>query len=207
MGNQHGGEVQACRRAEQPADEDKHQHQRDTGDDIRVNHRDVSHGVEGCMVKLVSKSVHPHSSSSAENGGDHRCTESQHQGIAHGTQGFRIFKQLFVPVEREPGKDGEAFARIEGKEQQDRDGSEEENHDQSRIDFRSGFHLRLPPFRLLPACWLRAATAPCTQAGSPLESGQSPLQNAGCLLHTGLQLHHRSGKTCRFQASGKYKTC
>ena len=59
MCNEHGRKIQTCRRTEQSPDENKHQHERNTRDDIGINHRDVRYRIIGCTNILAAEPVNP----------------------------------------------------------------------------------------------------------------------------------------------------
>ena len=141
MSDEHGGKIQARRRAEKAADEHEHQHERDTGDDIGVHHGDVRHGVHRSAKRAIAQLVYPDCGSGAHDGGDKGSGGREDKGVAHGTEGLRIAEELTVPVEREAGEHGKALRLVEGEHEQDRDRREEEDHNDRGIYLCGRFHF------------------------------------------------------------------
>ena len=155
--DEHGPEVQAGGGAEEPADEDEHEHEGDAGDDVGVDHGDVRDGVAGGAQGPGAQAEDAHGGGGAHDGGHGGGGEGEDQGIAHGGEGLGVTEELAVPVEGEALHDGEALGGVEGEDEEDGDGGEEEEHDQGRVDFGGGFHRGRPPFTRRPGCWRSAA--------------------------------------------------
>ena len=116
------------------------------------------------MINTVAELIHADGCSRPQNSGNRRSTERKNQSVADRAQCFRIFKKLFVPVEGKPGKNGKAFAGIEGEHKQNGNRREEKNHDKSGINFRCGFHFSPPSLKQRNACSPCAAETPCKPA-------------------------------------------
>ena len=141
VGDEHGEKAQACRRAEQAADKDEHQHQRDAGDDIRVRHGDVCDGVHHGPVPFRAQLVDADGGCGADDGGDGRSRGGQQQGVFDRFQGIAVPQQLPVPVQGETGEDRQALALVKREDQQDDDGREQEAEDDAAVNFGRKLHL------------------------------------------------------------------
>ena len=113
MRNQHGPEVQTGRRTEQSPDKHEHQHQGDTSDDIRVDHRNICYGIHGCAHCLVPKPVNAHRCRRTHDGGNDGSRKRQDQRITDSPQSLRIPEEFPVPVEAAAGKYTQAFRFVE----------------------------------------------------------------------------------------------
>ena len=162
--DQHRPEAQTGGGAEEAADKDEHEHQRDAGDDIRIDHRDVGHGVHQRAQIPAAQLVDADRGGGAHDRGDQGSAHGEEQRVAHGAERVRVTEQLAVPVKREAGENRKALGLVEGEDQQDRDGREEEEHHERGIEAGERFHFHAKASsqtaaRLFAARWATAMQA------------------------------------------------
>ena len=123
-------------------------HQRNTGDDLRVDHRQIAHRVDhplGALFHTADADGGHH----AQNGGHGRRKEGDQQAEPERLQDHLIVQQALIPFQGKAGKQGAAFALVEAEYHHHRDGNIQKRKDQTKIDLLQGgqmllFHYTTP---------------------------------------------------------------
>ena len=127
MGEDQGGE------AEFQFQEYEKEHQRHTGNDLRVHvgdQGDVHDELAGYAVHIIDAD----GGGGAKDGGYHRCDQRHEQGVEQAGHDRFVVEQLGVPVQGKAGPYGAAFGRIKGIDDQNADGNIQKQEDDRRVD-------------------------------------------------------------------------
>ena len=126
MGNQNGLKAQA------DFEGNKAKHQRDTGYDIRIQHRHIAYTDNQASGKHLHfpKSHRRHG---AQNGGNQGGQKGNHKGILQSLHNVLVLKHFHIPAKTEAGKMGSALSRIKGQGGKHEDGCVEKKHHQTQI--------------------------------------------------------------------------
>ena len=109
------------------------QHQRDTGNDLRVDHRDIG-DVGDHKAALAAHGRNPQRSRCAEDGSDDRRSQRHFQRDGQRPQDGSVMEQAGVPLERKAGEQRVALALVEAEHDHIRDGQIHEAEKQDDID-------------------------------------------------------------------------
>ena len=118
----------------------KEQHERNTGNDLGVEHRQVNdthHHLAGTTVNVIQGNC----SKGSKDRGDDGCQKADGKCCAKCRENLLIREQLFIPPKGESSPARSRFAVIEGIQNQEENGRIQKEHDETDIYFSQLFQM------------------------------------------------------------------
>ncbi len=144
------------KREKKISDDQKDQHQRDTGNDLCIQHGDVGNSHENGTPALFHV-VHGQAGTQPDERGNEGRQKSNDHCIPKGQKNLFILEKLCIPLCGKAAPAGTALGLVKGKDHQSQDGRIQKHKNKNQIDvganlFQCFSFRKTPPFLLCRIC-------------------------------------------------------